>query len=223
MEGIDFALLISKEMAQIGDAIRSEGMEKYMRNKFPFWGIDAATRRKKLSELLKEYGKPSAHQVEDVILELWQLEEREAQYIALDILEKTRFWQEEQSIDLFEQLILSKSWWDTVDSLASRMVGNYFRFYPENKLKQAKIWNESPNFWLVRTSIIFQLKYKSTTNLKLLTNCIVPHLSDSEFFIQKAIGWSLREVAKTYPSFTKSFAEQYPLSNLAKREALKHL
>jgi len=124
---------------------------------------------------------------------------------------------------LAEWLIINKSWWDTVDSLASNCVGTYFRFYPEKIEYYNSKWITSDNMWLNRTAIIFQLKYKKDTDFELLKNNIRHHSHQREFFIKKAIGWSLREYSKVNPSAVIKFIDENELQNLSIREASKYL
>ena len=122
-------------------------------------------------------------------------------------------------------MITQKSWWDTVDSMASDITGPYFQRYPEQIRPVTGGWNRSRNIWLQRSSLLFQKAWKKETDKERLASYIL-HLSKStEFFVQKAIGWSLREYAKTDPDWVRSFVKshQKELAPLSKREALKHL
>ncbi|HMP98599.1 MAG TPA: DNA alkylation repair protein, partial [Cyclobacteriaceae bacterium] len=118
---------------------------------------------------------------------------------------------------------LQKSWWDTVDLIAAKMAGNYFRIYPEQKNKYIKKWRNSKNIWLIRSAILFQLKYKTETDFNLLSDIILQHQDSNEFFIQKAIGWVLREYAYTDAAKVKKLVQTHKLKPLSMREALKHL
>ena len=125
-------------------------------------------------------------------------------------------------IELFEELIVNKSWWDTVDYIASTLVGYYFEKWPKHKNKKAKQWARDKNLWLNRTAIIFQLKYKENTDLDLLFETILLHVHSKEFFLQKAIGWALRQYAYTDMLQVKKFVATQDLKPLSIREALKH-
>ncbi len=115
----------------------------------------------------------------------------------MDLLAKKAKKAEICRVDLYEYLILTKSWWDTVDYLAARMVGTHFQKFPTITKDYTEKWMDSENMWLQRTAILFQLGYKKNTDLKLLTNYIERLLGSKEFFINKAIGWILREYSKT--------------------------
>ncbi|WP_036095968.1 DNA alkylation repair protein [Listeria floridensis] len=213
------------ELKEICYAKRDEAgaakMEAYMRNQFSFLGIRAPERKQILKTFLEQA------ELDDfgltLAVELYQEPEREFQYLANDLLGRFAKKQDADAILVYEKLITMKSWWDTVDSLASSAVGKHFQKYPELiEVYNAK-WLESDNIWLNRTTLIFQLSYKEKTDANLLfANCARLAGSD-EFFIQKAIGWGLRQYAKVDPEAVRAFVEQQELAPLSKREALKHL
>ena len=120
-------------------------------------------------------------------------------------------------------MIVNKSWWDTVDYIAVKLVGKHFENFPELIPKHIKTWNSSGNLWLNRTAILFQLQYKKKTDINLLFDIIEKQAGSREFFIQKAIGWVLREYSKTDENAVRKFVMQTNLSSLSKREALKWL
>ena len=120
-------------------------------------------------------------------------------------------------------MIINKPWWDTIDFLAPKILGEYFKLFPEEIDKNIQKWISSNNIWLQRSSILFQLKYKETLNTQLLTKIILPLSNTKEFFINKSIGWILREYSKTNKDWVLDFIEKHKLSNLSIREALKHI
>jgi 3-methyladenine DNA glycosylase AlkD len=129
----------------------------------------------------------------------------------------------EQHIEEIEWFITTNSWWDTVDHLASNVAGTYFTKWPENKYDLINHGNQSNNLWLVRTSIIFQLKYKNKVDADLLAQCILPHRNNMEFFIRKAIGWALRSYAEVNPTWVIQFVNDNELQPLSVKEALRKL
>ncbi|QRG69246.1 DNA alkylation repair protein [Brevibacillus choshinensis] len=195
-------------------------MEAYMKNQFPFLGVKTPLRRELSKRLYREQGIPENW--ETVVRELWALPEREYQYVALDLLEKVKKRFAAEHVGLAEELITGKSWWDTVDYLASHMVGTLFRLNPALIGDNNERWLEGANLWLQRTTLLFQLSYKEKTDEELLFKNIRFCAASKEFFIQKAIGWSLREYAKTNPEAVRHFVEMTPLAGLSRREALKH-
>jgi len=145
------------------------------------------------------------------------------QYVAIELLFRMRKQADIQTIELYEWLMLHKSWWDTVDYISPNLVGNLFVKFPEIRNVSIKKWMDSKNFWLQRSCLLFQLKYKAKTDDQMLFDLCTRLSTEKEFFIRKAIGWSLREYAKANPSVVKKFVEDTMLSGLSRREALKHL
>ncbi len=200
----------------------SKAMAAYMKHHFSFLGIKKDQRHALILQWLKDASKMEFHELQQVVLGLWQLEEREFQYVALDFLLKHKKVSGMDEIAFLESLIISKSWWDTVDLLATHRVGVYFQKYPLMIPIKLNEWNASSNRWLIRTGILFQLKYKAATDQDLLFALCEMHGHQKEFFIAKAIGWALREWAKHQPEAVKHFVSNTPLQPLSKREALKH-
>jgi 3-methyladenine DNA glycosylase AlkD len=194
-----------------------------MRDQFAYLGIRAPALGGHLHKFLTEIGRPDAASEVKVIEGLWTLPEREYQYAALTILSKSRKTAPPERIELIEHLITTKSWWDTVDSLAANDAGMYFANYPERIQANTEKWMNSGNFWLQRTAILFQLKYKSKTDTSLLFDYIGRLSGEKEFFIRKAIGWALREYSKTDSAFVEQYVADHPLSPLSAKEALKWL
>jgi 3-methyladenine DNA glycosylase AlkD len=198
-------------------------MAKYMRNQFPFLGIKSPERRTLAARFFREYGSPQLQELPLIIVSLWELPEREYQYFAVDLLDKRLKQLSVDYIGLLEQLITDKSWWDTVDGIATNLAGGLLRIYPGERDRYINSWRLSDNFWLRRTAILFQLNYKQETDAGLLYRIISENSDSPEFFIQKAIGWALREFSKTDSASVTEFVAQTELPSLSRREALKWL
>lgn len=198
-------------------------MKKYMRDKFEYLGISSPLRKEITKDLLNTSNLPPLLEAREISTELWNKPEREYQYFAQEFLNKYSKQYDAQFIDHFEYLITTKSWWDTADYISSNLVGSHFQNFPALMIPTSRKWSLSDNMWLQRTSIIFQLKYKSKTNENILFEYIKHHTDSSEFFIRKAIGWALREYSKTHPQEVIKFVNSNQLSGLSKREALKRI
>ncbi|WP_010095648.1 DNA alkylation repair protein [Ornithinibacillus scapharcae] len=198
-------------------------MEKYMRNLFPFLGIKTPDRKKISTEFFKDLELNKKPFQVDLVLDLWEMKEREYQYIALDYMDRNLSKIELEHTDLFQTLITTKSWWDTVDMLAQKPVGQLVRQHPEIIANKINKWSTDENIWLKRTAILFQLKYKEDTNEDLLYTYIKRNVDSKEFFIQKAIGWALREYSKTNPTSVQEFIKSHELAKLSIREGSKYL
>jgi 3-methyladenine DNA glycosylase AlkD len=203
----------------------AEGMSRYMKNRFTYFGIKkpkrAVIQKQWFSIIPKDF---TQEHKRELVLELWQKEEREFHYVAMDFMAK---WKDKELVsedsEFIEFLLTNHSWWDSVDALASNYLGRYLRLFPIQRETVIKSWRKSENRWLRRSCLIFQLRYKSQTNFELLKSIILEFKHEKEFFIQKAIGWSLREYAKTNPVSVRNFVEESGIQGLAKREALKHI
>jgi|TARA_R110000737_G_scaffold234416_1_gene247362 3-methyladenine DNA glycosylase AlkD len=206
------------------DTERADKMAAYMRNKFEYFGLMSDARKEIQKEFFPRMNKEiSSEDRWDFIRELWEKPQRECQYFALDWANtfKPKTFRKED-ITQIHFLLVNHSWWDSVDGIAANLLGKYNLQFPENKSAWLNEWRESDNFWLRRSCIIHQLKYKDKTDFELLKSLIKENRNDKEFFIQKAIGWSLRQYAKFQPELVKNFVEQENIQGLARREALKH-
>lgn len=204
------------------DKERAKGAKAYMRNQFEFFGLKATDWR----NLFKIYTKqnfPSFNEVPIIVEELWGLPQRELQYAAIELLALYKKHWTKEIISLIEFTIINKSWWETVDHAASELTGPYFQLFPSEIKKITGKWNRSNNFWLQRSSIMFQKRYKKNTDTELLSQYILSLSHSKEFFVQKAIGWALREYSKTNHKWVVDFVKQNKLAPLSEREALKRI
>jgi len=195
---------------------------KYMRDLFPFYGLKRPERNAIQRKFIDEQGIPESVQLAEVIRLCFAAEHRELHYFALDILKRRIRREDADFVNFLEELIQTKSWWDSVDYLAS-ICGVYFLNHPSLVPQITDHWIESNNFWLNRVAIIFQLLYKDKTDEALLYRYIQRHAESNEFFIQKACGWALRQHSKRNPKSVKRFVDENRLSPLTVREGLKHL
>ena len=197
-------------------------MAAYMKNHFSFLGIKSPLRKQLLKEQFAEYALPDPDQLFEEVWKLYDRPEREYQYAAFSLLEKMKKHLSTDDFHALLKLIETKSWWDSIDSIAPKFVGDVVKIDREYGEQVMRKWSKSDNMWTNRSAILHQLKFKQEMNTDLLFEVIQEHSSSNEFFIQKAIGWVLREYAKTNPDLVKSFVEDHPLKPLSKREALKH-
>jgi 3-methyladenine DNA glycosylase AlkD len=205
-----------------GNSTLAEGMAVYMKSQFVYFGIPAPVRKK----IFVEY-KPALisfikqGQLEPIILLMWEYDEREWQYCAVELLLACKKYWTAGTIELIERLILSKSWWDTVDHLGGKISGLFFKQFPRERETRINSWIHHPKMWLNRSAIIHQLTYKEKTKVDLLLACITPHVHSKEFFHRKAIGWALRQYSRTDPKKVIDIVNSIPLSPLSKKEALR--
>lgn len=207
---------------QNADPAQAAPMKKYMRDQFEYLGIKSPQVKTLFRQAVNENGLPDMEELDQAVRELWELPQREYQYLAISIMERLEKKLPAKSIKTLEHMIVHRSWWDTVDNI-SHIVGVQFKRYPDMRKKYLAKWRASNNFWLRRTAILFQLDYKGETDFDLLSEIIRENLDSKEFFINKAIGWSLRQYARLDPKAVTEFVNSTPLHPLSRREALKHL
>lgn len=220
----EFAVSVLKALFEENkNADNAAAMEKYMKNHFPFLGIKKPLRAELEKKFYGQTGLAKEPFQEEFVRTLWEMPEREYQYAALGYLEKFSKKLGSDDLELLKELITTKSWWDTVDALAAKPVGILGAKFPDTIPAEMDKWAVSDNMWLRRTAILFQLKYKKETDEQRLYTYIRQNANSKEFFIQKAIGWALREFSKTNPDSVKNFIESTELAALSRREGLKYL
>lgn len=212
---------IKKLLNENGDVKEAEKMAAYMKNMFKFAGIPKPELKKLITPILKENQKKPLNW--DAVISLWNEDFREAQYVALEYVGKHQKELKPSDINHLKYMITHKSWWETVDTIDG-FVGNIV--LKDESLKETMVeWATSDNLWLRRVSIDFQQKYKEKTDTKLLEQIISLNLGSDEFFINKAIGWSLRDYSKVNPEWVKEFIGKYEskMAPLSIKEASKYI
>ncbi|WP_247906608.1 DNA alkylation repair protein [Streptococcus anginosus] len=207
-----------KEVANPEDAIH---MKAYMKDQFEFLGLKTPVRRK----LSKVFFKKNSSLAIDwkFIHQAWDNPYREMQYVVLDYLQLKQKALTPSDLPKIKKLAQTKPWWDTIDFLC-RSVGYISLHYPETK-KIVLDWSRDKDFWLRRIAIEHQLLQKEETDVQLLEQILINNLNQTEFFINKAIGWALRDYSKTNPDWVLEFIEKYKdkLSKLSIKEGSKYL
>lgn len=219
-----YTRLLKKFIEPHADPLKAAPMKKYMRDQFEYLGIKSPQMTKLHKEFIAERGLPPLTELDEIVRDLWGLPQREFQYLALGLIGGFEKKVDEDFITTLEYLITTKSWWDTVDTIAGHPVGTMFKRFPAVKKTYLKKWRKSENFWLRRTTLLFQLGYKEDTDFELLCDLVRENLGSDEFFINKAIGWALRQYAHTNPEPVRKFVKATKeLSPLSRREALKNI
>jgi len=217
----DFLNILETEFETNSNSEIAFGQMAYMKNHFEFYGIKTPTRRKIQKPFLNKEYLPLKNDLEKIIKILWKKPEREYQYFAQELAEKYTKQFDKSDIELFEFMITHKSWWDTIDFIAPKLVGVYFKLYPEQRNVNIERWIVSNNIWLQRTSILFQLNYKNELDTELLTYIINSLLGSKEFFINKSIGWILRQYSRTNLDWVINFTNNTSLDKLSYKEAIR--
>lgn len=215
--------IIFQEFKNWSNAFLAKKMAAYMKNNFPFLGINAPNRKLLGKEFLKELSKSKIIDWE-FVNECFAMPEREFQYLALDYLDLMKKYLQITDIEQLEKLIQTKSWWDSVDGM-HKLVGVLVLKFPIIKDTYIRKWMRSDNIWLVRISINFQLSIREKTDTEILSEAILENIGSKEFFINKAIGWSLRDYSKTNKEWVANFIKEHKqlLNSLSVREGSKYL
>lgn len=198
-------------------------MQAYMKGIAPFFGIKATERRALLKEHIALHGPPPLDELQAICRAAFAFQEREMHHTAVDLVMRHAKRLTPDDLPWIEELIITKSWWDTVDALAVHVVGVILKRHPKEITKWNKRWITHKDLWLNRTAILFQNKWKEDTDRVLLFANIDRHAAHKDFFIRKAIGWALRELAATDAKAVKAFVESRKLSPLSAREALRKI
>lgn len=216
-----FINTLELEFAQHANRKIALEQKAYMRNQFEFHGIKSTERREIQKPFFIKEFLPEKEELDNIVKSLWEKPQRDYQYFSQELAFKYVNQLEKKNIKLFEYMVTHKSWWDTVDFIAAKLMGEYFKKFPEQRAATIKKWLNSNNIWLQRSALLFQLKYKENLDTVLLSSVINSLLGSKEFFINKAIGWILREYSKTNPKWVLEFANKTALSNLSRKEALR--
>jgi len=214
---------LETEFVKIADSIKAKDQQRYMKSKLPFFGVSLPDVRKISKTIFKDFVPEDNHEYCETLLYLFEnAKQREIWYAAETYASKFKVFISEKNLDVYLKVIRIARWWDIVDPFAANLVGKALL---ESKYKHmfANKWIVDEDMWVRRTALLFQLKYKDRTDFDLLSELILKVAHEKEFFIRKAIGWSLREYSKTNPDAVKRFIEQNreKLSGLSIREGLK--
>ena len=220
---IQVTRLTTKALSALGDPIRADDQANYMKHVAPFLGIATPERRMATKQAWKALPIPSSDELGEAALQLFMKPEREFHYAACDLIHKYIDSADETFLaEYLEQLLTTKSWWDTVDALVNAGVSPLcWRFDATEIIDQ---WSESQNRWLIRAAIGHQRGWKSNTDIDQVLHICDRHWEDSEFFIAKAIGWALRDITAVDSQSVRRFLTAHPIKNsVAEREAIRGL
>lgn len=221
---MNFITNLEHDFHQNANSTLALPMEKYMKNNFSYLGIKTDKRRAIFKFNCEKHKVEIKQNYRTIAWELYQKNEREFHYCGIEILMKEiKKNYVLEDILLIEKLLITHSWWDSVDTIAKYLVGGYLQQFPHETFKVIERFSNADNIWLNRTAIIFQLSYKEKTNFELLKAECEKHKESKEFFIQKAIGWALRDYSRYNPSGVMNYVNATNLKPLSQREALRNI
>jgi 3-methyladenine DNA glycosylase AlkD len=216
---------VRSELMAIANPDKAGPMAAYMKTDMPFHGVQKAGRTPILRQLKRQFVPINRAEYEQAVLALWAMSHREEKYLAIDYARAFKEFVVVGSMPLYRQMIVDGAWWDLVDGVAGWLVGGAMSAERHECEPIVREWIGDPDMWLRRTSIICQLGHKADTDTVLLDDACSSNVAETEFFIRKAIGWALREYAKTDPDWVRAYVEVHKeeLSGLSYREATKYL
>lgn len=211
-------------LQEAADPEKAGQMAAYMKGHFVFLGVNAGDRRAASKETVRWAKSAEPDELLSLVTDLWNETEREFHYVGMDSIRAGAKHLRSMDLQTVRALITKTPWWDTVDSLAVHTIGTMVSNNPELVVDMDD-WIESDDIWIVRTAILHQLMYKNRTDTNRLFTYCEMRMDHTDFFIRKAIGWALRQYARTDPDAVRAFVARHDaaLSGLSKREALKHL
>jgi 3-methyladenine DNA glycosylase AlkD len=211
----------------VAEPARAPAMQAYMKSTMPYYGVPGAATKRVATALFSDLALDTEKAYVAAVRELWRgATHREERYLAVGLTRHRKGGRAHRSpstLPLYEEMIVTGAWWDYVDDLAAHAVGDLVLAHRAEMGKQMRAWSRDPHLWKRRTSILHQLRYRDAIDLPLLEHCIEGSIDDKDFFARKAIGWALRQHAKTDAKWVAGYVKKHAarLSGLSKREALK--
>lgn len=221
-------LALRGRLAALGDPARASGAQAYMKSAMPFHGVGAVPLRAACRALFAPLELRDATSFRREVLGLFRgAAFREEMYAAVELARWKRVepFRDLDALPVFEEIVVTGAWWDVVDPVASHLLGGLLRREPRAMRREMLAWARSDDRWKRRSAILCQLGFGAEVDFGLLRSCLEPSLDSREFFLRKAIGWALRQHARTDPAGVRRYVEENGdrLSGLSRREALKRI
>ena len=218
---------LRQALADSADPSKAEGMRAYMKSEMLFRGVQKPARRRLFRQLLRDHPISDKDVWRESVLDLWRgASYREERYMALELAGDERYlsFRSFDTLPMFDEMVVTGAWWDMVDEVATHRLREMLERYPRGMARRMRSWSRDDDMWRRRSSIICQVGRKDQIDLRLLFDCIEPNLSHADFFVRKAIGWALRDLAWTDLTTVESYVsdKEERLSALSRREALKN-
>ena len=219
---------LRQALQEQADAGKAPVMQAYMKSEMPYLGVSTPEHRRICQAVFAAHRLDSFESWRDTVIALWrEARYREERYAAIALAGHRTYqdFRTLRALPAYKEMIVSGAWWDYVDAIATRQLGELLRKYPTRMAAILRKWAIDDDIWLRRSAILAQLNFKADTDLALLYDCIRPSLGRSEFFLRKAIGWALRQYARTNPDEVLRYVRDHraELSPLSIREALKRI
>ena len=225
MDSETLAEFAAERLAKAADPDKAGPMAAYMKTDMPFYGVQKAARVPILRDALRRFAPTDRGDYRRAVVALWNQPHREEKYLAIGYARSYPQFVSLSSVPLYRRMIVEGAWWDLVDETAIHLVGDVLLRQRDRMKPKVETWIDDRDMWLRRTSILAQIGHKDATDARLLFDACERRMHETEFFIRKAIGWALRDYAKTDPDAVTAFVIEHrvELSGLSYREATKHL
>lgn len=225
MDADALTALVAGRLATGADPDKAGPMAAYMKTDMPFFGVQKAGRVPILREIKAQFPPANRDEYRTAVLALWQQPHREEKYLAISYAGSFPRFVTLASVPLYRSMIIEGAWWDFVDGIATSLIGTVLFNQRDRMTPKVEAWIDDRDMWIRRTAIIAQLGHKGATDTDLLFDACERRMHETEFFVRKAIGWALRDYAKTDPAAVAGFVTMHRdgLSGLSYREATKHL
>lgn len=216
---------VAEQLADVADPHKAGPMAAYLKTDMPFYGVQKAGRVTILRAVKVRFPPSDRDAYRTAVLALWAQPHREEKYLAIGYARSFPQFVTLSSVPLYRRLIVEGAWWDLVDGIATSLIGDVLLNQRRRMTPKVVAWIDDRDMWLRRTSILAQIGHKKDTDADLLFEACERRMHETEFFIRKAIGWALRDYARTDPDAVAAFVTEHrdDLSGLSYREATKHL
>jgi 3-methyladenine DNA glycosylase AlkD len=219
----DLVDVVRRLLREHADPALAPGQQAYMKSSMPFLGVRVPEVRRLTRTAARSNPPADLEALVRTVRDLWDgATHREERYAATELIALRPARGRLELLPLYEHIAVTGAWWDHVDDIAHR-IADLHDMHPEPTAQTVRRWAASDDMWLRRLAILSQLGRRDRVDRVLLADVIETNITDAEFFIRKAIGWALREVARVDPGWVQTFADEHELSPLSRREALKHL
>ncbi|BAK68206.1 hypothetical protein SLG_35310 [Sphingobium sp. SYK-6] len=215
-------------LGAVAEPARAPAMQAYMKSAMPYLGVSAVPLQAACKRLFADLDYGTREEWQSDVLTLWRgATFREERYAAIALcgIRAARPFQRLDALPMYEEMIVTGVWWDYVDTIAAQRLFDILGAEPEGMARAMRAWAQDADLWKRRSAILCQLRAGKQTDTDLLYACIAPSLDSPEFFLRKAIGWALRQYARTDPAEVRRYvaANEKRLSALSRREALKRI
>ena len=219
---------VRRALAGAGDPDKAVAQQRYMKSDMPYRGIAAPELRALVRPLLRAYEPAGRATWEATVRTLWdEAEHREERYVATALARhrKARPWLDPASMPLFRHLVVTGAWWDHVDEIAQHLVGAALVAHRAELTPVVREWATDADPWIRRTAVLCQVGHRAEVDRDLLRYAVEANVDDRSFWLRKAIGWALRDLARADPDWVRAEVERLGdrLSGLSRREALKNI